>query len=95
MPGSGTRQTPWLVLPSYNEAENLRQVVSAVLAKLLESGRVLIVDDNSPDGTGKITDDFAAREERVEVLHRKRKTSLRCRSSFESASSATPRWAAR
>ncbi|HEU4906796.1 MAG TPA: polyprenol monophosphomannose synthase [Solirubrobacterales bacterium] len=76
MPGSTTRQPPWLVLPTYNEAENLPQFVPAVLAKLPESGRVLIVDDNSPDGTGKIADDFAAREERVEVLHRKRKEGL-------------------
>lgn len=76
MPGSATRQPPWLVLPTYNEAENLPQFVPAVLAKLPQASRVLIVDDNSPDGTGKIADDFVAREERVEVLHRKRKEGL-------------------
>ncbi len=65
----------WLVLPTFNEAQNLAPVVAAALAKLPSSGRVLIVDDNSPDGTGEIADRLAA-QERVEVLHRPRKEGL-------------------
>jgi dolichol-phosphate mannosyltransferase len=67
---------PWLVLPTYNEAENVEPIVAALLDKLPASARVLIVDDNSPDGTGAIADRLAAREERVEVLHRPRKEGL-------------------
>jgi dolichol-phosphate mannosyltransferase len=67
MPGA------WLVLPTYNEAENIEPMVRAVLEPLASSGRefrVVIVDDNSPDGTGEIADRLAAELEPVEVLHR-------------------------
>jgi len=67
---------PWLVLPTYNEAENVEAIVAAALAKLPAAARVLIVDDNSPDGTGAIAARLAEREERVEVLHRPRKEGL-------------------
>jgi len=67
---------PWLVLPTYNEAENLAPIVAAVLQKLPSSARVLIVDDNSPDDTGEIADRLAAEHEQVEVLHRPRKEGL-------------------
>jgi dolichol-phosphate mannosyltransferase len=67
---------PWLLLPTYNEADNLEGIVEAILAKLPASSQVLIVDDNSPDGTGAIADRLAEREERVEVLHRPRKEGL-------------------
>ncbi len=75
---SGERQVgaPWLVLPTYNEAENLEPFVAAVLAKLPSAARVLVVDDNSPDGTGEIADRLAAEQERVSVLHRARKEGL-------------------
>ncbi|HET9184908.1 MAG TPA: polyprenol monophosphomannose synthase [Solirubrobacterales bacterium] len=66
----------WLVLPTYNEAENLAPVVEAARAKLPPSARVLIVDDNSPDGTGDVADRLAARHEDVEVLHRAHKEGL-------------------
>jgi dolichol-phosphate mannosyltransferase len=66
----------WLVLPTYNEAENLEPLVEAARAKLPPSAQVLIVDDNSPDGTGGIADRLAARHENVEVLHRPRKEGL-------------------
>jgi dolichol-phosphate mannosyltransferase len=66
----------WLVLPTYNEAENVEPIVVAALAKLPSSARVLIVDDNSPDGSGEIADRLAAEQERVEVLHRPRKEGL-------------------
>jgi dolichol-phosphate mannosyltransferase len=68
--------TPWVILPTYNEAENLERIVGAVLAELPTSGRILIVDDSSPDGTGQIADRLAAAHEFVAVLHRARKEGL-------------------
>ena len=64
-----------VVLPTYNEAENLPAIASAILAA---SARVeiLVVDDNSPDGTGRLADDLAASEPRLHVLHRARKEGL-------------------
>ncbi len=67
---------PWLVLPTYNEAANIEGIVEAALAKLPRSGRVLVVDDNSPDGTGAIAERLAESDERLEVLHRPRKEGL-------------------
>ena len=67
---------PWLILPTYNEAENIEPLVAAVLEKLPETARVLIVDDGSPDGTGQIADRIAAAQPRVGVLHRPRKEGL-------------------
>jgi len=69
----------WLVLPTYNEAENVEAFVGAVLEQLGTTGkphRVLIVDDSSPDGTGEIADRLAAGQEAVEVLHRPLKQGL-------------------
>ena len=66
----------WLVLPTYNEAENIEAFVEAVRAKLPASAQVLIVDDNSPDGTGEKADRLAERHENVSVLHRPRKEGL-------------------
>jgi len=67
---------PWLVLPTYNEAENIEPFVAAARAKLPAGARVLIVDDSSPDGTGERADRLAARHPEVEVLHRPRKEGL-------------------
>ena len=64
-----------VVLPTYNEAGTISEVVSRVLASTPEVD-VLVVDDNSPDGTGKIADTYALREQRVHVLHRQRKEGL-------------------
>jgi dolichol-phosphate mannosyltransferase len=66
----------WLVLPTYNEAENLEPLVEAARAKLPPGARVLVVDDSSPDGTGEVADRLAERHENVEVLHRPRKEGL-------------------
>lgn len=66
----------WLVLPTYNEAENVESLVEAVRTKLPSSAQVLIVDDSSPDGTGEIADRLAERHENVQVLHRARKEGL-------------------
>jgi dolichol-phosphate mannosyltransferase len=70
------RGPAWLVLPTYNEAENLEGFLAAVLPKLPADARVLVVDDSSPDGTGKLADRLAAEEERVRVLHRTEKEGL-------------------
>ena len=69
----------WLVLPTYNEAENIEPIVRAALAQLRSTGmahRVLVVDDGSPDGTGEIADRLAAELGPVEVLHRDRKEGI-------------------
>lgn len=64
------------MLPTYNEAENLPRLVSALFALDLPL-RVLVVDDNSPDGTGEIAEALKARHPgRLEVLHRTRKGGL-------------------
>ena len=79
MPGA------WIVLPTYNEAENLEPIVTALLPRLAAAAasevsggdhRVLVVDDASPDGTGRIADALAARHAAVEVLHRPAKEGL-------------------
>jgi dolichol-phosphate mannosyltransferase len=69
----------WLVLPTYNEAENIGPLIRAVLTELEKTGRshrVLVVDDNSPDGTGELADRMAAEDQRIQVLHRERKEGL-------------------
>jgi dolichol-phosphate mannosyltransferase len=69
----------WLILPTYNEAVNIEPFVRAVLPELAEASaehRILIVDDNSPDGTGRIADRLAAEIDAVQVLHRAEKQGL-------------------
>jgi dolichol-phosphate mannosyltransferase len=69
----------WLVLPTYNEAENIGPLVRAAVPQLAGSGlphRILIVDDNSPDGTGRLADELAAEFDQVQVLHRPGKQGL-------------------
>ncbi len=69
----------WLVLPTYNEAENIEAIVRSSLPHLASTGlahRVLVVDDGSPDGTGDIADRLADELEPVEVLHRARKEGI-------------------
>jgi dolichol-phosphate mannosyltransferase len=63
-------------LPTYNERENLEPMVAALGDVLGESGMVLVIDDNSPDGTGGIADRLAATHDRVHVIHRPRKEGL-------------------
>jgi dolichol-phosphate mannosyltransferase len=64
-----------VVIPTYNEKENLESITAAVLAVDPEV-EVLVVDDNSPDGTGAIADRMAAADARVHVLHRAGKEGL-------------------
>ncbi len=65
-----TNSETWLILPTYNEAENIAPFVEAVQAELPAGAQVLIVDDSSPDGTGEIADRLVAEREGVRVLHR-------------------------
>jgi dolichol-phosphate mannosyltransferase len=65
----------WIVVPTYNEAENLEPLVAAVRETVPEA-RILVVDDDSPDGTGRIADGLAAGDDHVEVLHRPGKAGL-------------------
>jgi len=65
------------IIPTYNEAENLPKLVSALFSLPLDL-RILIVDDNSPDKTGEIADELAAQHpEKIKVLHREGKLGLR------------------
>jgi dolichol-phosphate mannosyltransferase len=68
------RGIPWVILPTFNEAENIRAIVTAVRSSLAraapEGFRLLVVDDESPDGTGRIADRLASLHDDVEVLHR-------------------------
>ncbi|WP_031510829.1 polyprenol monophosphomannose synthase [Streptomyces megasporus] len=64
-----------VIIPTYNEVDNIRRVVTRVRETVPEA-HVLVADDNSPDGTGKVADELAAADERVRVLHRKGKEGL-------------------
>jgi dolichol-phosphate mannosyltransferase len=71
------RGTAWVILPTYNEAGNIVAMVDALEPKLSrDDDRILIVDDNSPDGTGHLADQIAASRPRVEVIHREEKEGL-------------------
>src|SRR5688500_10866255 len=77
-PCAGGRQMPdrgLVVVPTYNERENLPQIVPRILATDPRLD-VLVVDDGSPDGTGAIADGLAAADPRVHVLHRSTKEGL-------------------
>ena len=64
-----------VIVPTYNERDNLPRVVPMILEQG-DAFHILVVDDNSPDGTGDLADDLAARNERVNVLHREGKLGL-------------------
>jgi dolichol-phosphate mannosyltransferase len=65
----------WIVLPTYNEAENLAPIAAAILAAV-PGATLLVVDDGSPDGTGTIADGLAGADARVFVRHRPSKQGL-------------------
>lgn len=65
----------WVILPTYNERENLEAIAAAILRALPEAS-LLIVDDASPDGSGELADTLSARDERIAVLHRSGKEGL-------------------
>src|SRR5919106_5719442 len=65
----------WVVLPTYNERENLELIAAAIL-KALPEAHLLVVDDGSPDGTGHLAGTLAAEQPRISVLHRPAKEGL-------------------
>ncbi|CAL9630624.1 Polyprenol monophosphomannose synthase [Streptomyces sp. enrichment culture] len=71
----GPLGTALVIIPTYNEAENIKTIVGRVRGAVPEA-HVLIADDNSPDGTGKLADELAAADDHVHVLHRKGKEGL-------------------
>ena len=66
---------PLIIIPTYNELDNIQRLIPALMA-LDPAIRVLVVDDNSPDGTGKLVDDMARENDRISVLHRPAKLGL-------------------
>ena len=64
-----------VILPTYNERENIESIVLAILAQSNDFD-VLVVDDGSPDGTGQIADALSAANSRVHVMHRSEKQGL-------------------
>jgi dolichol-phosphate mannosyltransferase len=64
-----------IVVPTYNERENVENIAARLLSTLRDAD-ILFVDDNSPDGTGELLDAMAAREPRINVLHRAGKLGL-------------------
>jgi dolichol-phosphate mannosyltransferase len=69
------RPGTWVILPTYDEAENLAGIAAAILAEL-PAATLLVVDDGSPDGTGQLADTLAAADERIRVRHRASKQGL-------------------
>jgi len=65
----------WIILPTYNEMENLPWISAAILEALPEAV-LLVVDDDSPDGTGRLADQLAANDPRIRVRHRTSKEGL-------------------
>ena len=72
---SETGAATWVVVPTYNEADNIRPLTAAILGALPDA-TILVVDDSSPDGTGHIADELAAGDPRVRVRHRTAKQGL-------------------
>ena len=70
-PGEGV----WVILPTYDEAENIESISAAIL-EALPAATLLVVDDDSPDGTGRLADALAAADPRVRVRHRSVKQGL-------------------
>jgi dolichol-phosphate mannosyltransferase len=64
-----------VVVPTYNERENIARLIDALLALPLDL-HILVVDDNSPDGTGTFVEEWSAREPRLRALHRPEKAGL-------------------
>lgn len=75
-PEDQSRGPVWVILPTFNEAENIESMVATLEPKLEGDDRILIVDDNSPDGTGRVADRLVATNPRVRVLHRASKEGL-------------------
>jgi dolichol-phosphate mannosyltransferase len=72
---ASARRRALVCLPTYDEKDNVGPITEAILAATPDVD-VLVIDDNSPDGTGRLADAISAREPRVKVLHRKGKEGL-------------------
>lgn len=75
MTGVSAGEGAVICIPTYNEKENIDLIVPAVLASVPKA-HVLVIDDNSPDGTGTIADRLADKDDRIHVLHRRAKEGL-------------------
>jgi dolichol-phosphate mannosyltransferase len=64
-----------VIIPTFNEAENIKPIVARVRSAVPDA-HILVADDNSPDGTGKLADELVAEDEQVHVLHRRGKEGL-------------------
>jgi len=64
-----------IVIPTYNEKDNIRPLAEEIF-RIEPAARILIVDDNSPDGTGEVADGLAKKDSRISVLHRAKKEGL-------------------
>jgi dolichol-phosphate mannosyltransferase len=74
-PSPAAGEGAWVILPTYNEADNLPAIGRAIL-DVLPSATLLVVDDASPDGTGRLADELSLADPRVRVLHRSAKQGL-------------------
>ena len=66
---------PLIIIPTYNERDNIQKLIP-ILMELDLSLSILVVDDNSPDGTGKLVNDMSEQNDRIQVLHRSSKLGL-------------------
>ena len=64
-----------IIIPTYNERENIQKLIKEIL-NLEEEFHILVIDDNSPDGTGKVVEELANKYLRIKVIHRKKKMGL-------------------
>ncbi len=65
-----------IVIPTYNEKDNISELTNRIFKSSPPDTKILIVDDNSPDGTGEAADDMATEDSRISVLHRQKKEGL-------------------
>ena len=73
---NGSAPRALIVIPTYNEIENIEAITRAVVARTPAGVHILVVDDGSPDGTGKKADELSQGEPRIHVLHRTQKEGL-------------------
>ena len=73
---NGLNRSVVVIIPTYNERENLGSIVDRVRVSVPDA-HVLVVDDNSPDGTGTLADELAAEDAHIHVLHRSREERTR------------------
>jgi dolichol-phosphate mannosyltransferase len=75
VPASGALGSILVIIPTYNESENIEPIISRT-RKAVPDAHLLIADDNSPDGTGKLADEIASADDHVHVMHRLGKEGL-------------------